>query len=134
MNVFQKSSAGLSLTPSERAFLKLLENFAIAALVSSWPVIQGLLAQQNINWQAALRTALAAFAVAFLSAVWKYLKAQGDSPLLDAAAPTIQDVLDAVASWGGIPNEVKTGVDASVSDAPAPVPTADPATAPAPTA
>lgn len=116
-SVFAKANQGLNLSPAARALLKLVEGFVIAALVAALPVFANLMAQQNVNWLDALRTAGATFAVALIMAVWKYLKAQGDSPLLDAAAPTIQDVINKIDAWGGIPNDVKTEVVPSIHDA-----------------
>lgn len=81
MNVFTRARAGLNLTPGERAFLRLVDLCVLAGLVAALPVISDALANQPVNWSAVLHTAIAAFGVAALGALLKWLKAQTDAPL-----------------------------------------------------
>jgi hypothetical protein len=111
--MFARAFAGLNLTPLERAILKFLEMGVIAGVVALAPIFAQLANQQTPDWATFLRLAGATFATAFLGAIWKYLKAQGDPPLPPPQV-TIQ----------------QTPAGLTVSAAPQPAPTA-PSTAPA---
>lgn len=83
-NLLTRARAYASLTPGERALLKLLEGLACAALVASLPIVSTALATGAVNWPDVARTALAASGVAILLALAKYAKAHGDPALGDA--------------------------------------------------
>jgi hypothetical protein len=83
-NLLTRARAYASLTPAERAILKLLEGLACAALVAALPIVSTALATGSVNWPDVARTALAASAVALLLALAKYAKAHGDPTLGDA--------------------------------------------------
>src|SRR5258706_7739550 len=97
MGVFAKARAHESLTPTQRAFLKLVEGFIIAGVVAALPVLSLALGEDSINWAGVGRVALGTFATAALMAAVKYLKAQGDPPLADA----LTTVATGVGRWSG---------------------------------
>ena len=66
-----------TLTPAERALLKLAKGLLCTALIAALPIVAQALARSPINWTDVLRTALA-----------KYAKAHGDPALGDALAAT----------------------------------------------
>lgn len=78
MSLFARARAGLALSPAERAFLKLIQSAAIAALVSLLPAVASALAAGNVNWQAVGATAIATFSTAIAHAVLKFFTAQAD--------------------------------------------------------
>ena len=114
MGVFAKARAHESLTPAQRAFLKLVEGFIIAGVVAALPVLSLALGQADVNWAVVGRVALGTFATAALMAAVKYLKAQGDPPLADALTTVAGDV----GRWSGVND---------VGNKPAPAPLAQPA-------
>lgn len=85
MNLFQRDARHLTLTPGERAFLKLLEGFSIAGFVAAVTIVAQLLGLPGVDWLLVLKVAAGAFAVGFLGAIAKYYKAQGDPVLSDVA-------------------------------------------------
>ena len=115
MGVFAKARAHESLTPTQRAFLKLVEGFIIAGVVAALPVLSLALGEDSVNWAGVGRVALGTFATAALMAAVKYLKAQGDPPLADALTKVATDV----GRWSGAND---------VGNKPAPTPGALPAT------
>lgn len=127
VNIFQRAQQGLNLTPGERAALKLLEALSVAFLVAAAPIIADALSSHgSVVWGDALRTALAAGAVAVLMAVIKYLKAQGDSPILQPIEGVLQSVADRLSAANGLNEPVIEGeIGADTPDAadaaPAPV-------------
>jgi hypothetical protein len=72
-NLFARAAQRQTLTPAERALLRLVEGLACTALVAALPI---------------LAQALAAAAVAVLLALVKYAKAFGDPPLDGAGEGT----------------------------------------------
>ena len=84
-SIVRLARAYATLTPGERALVRLIEGLVCAALVAALPIIAEALARQQVNWDDVLRAALAAGATAALLALHKYLRAQGDPPL---ATPT----------------------------------------------
>ena len=82
-NIYNRARQRQSLTPGERAFLKLLQGLLCAALVATLPAIAAAFGNTNVSWSDVLRTALAAGAVAVLLTLAKYLTAQGDPALRD---------------------------------------------------
>jgi hypothetical protein len=92
VGVFAKARAHESLTPAQRAFLKLVEGFIIAGVVAALPVLSLALGEDSGNWAGVGRVALGTFATAALMAAVKYLKAQGDPPLADALTTVARDV------------------------------------------
>lgn len=135
MNVFAQARNNLNLTPGQRAFLKLVEGFLVAGVIAALPIISQALAAQSINWSQVLRTAAAAFSVAVLLALTKYLKAQNDPPLNTVAATVTQSVVSEIPRWSGVPSfdVAPTGLSnggagaaepAAPPEAPMPVPAA----------
>lgn len=80
-SLWRRASAYATLTPSERALLRLVEGLLCAGLVAAAPLIADALSQQAVNWGAVGRAALAAAATAMLLALNKYLRAHGDPPI-----------------------------------------------------
>ena len=120
MNLFTKARAGLNLTPAERAQLKFVEALAVAGVVAALPVLADALSTHGaIVWADVLHTGLATGAVAVILALVKYLKAQGDSPLADAAANTLQQIAGTMAA--------DNHLDARYTHIEAPVPPVPPA-------
>jgi hypothetical protein len=114
MGVFAKARAHESLTPAQRAFLKLVEGFIIAGVVAALPVLSLALGQADVNWAVVGRVALGTFTAAVLMAAVKYLKAQGDPAL----AAVLTTVAGDVGRWSGVND---------VGNKPAPAPLAQPA-------
>jgi hypothetical protein len=96
-NIFARARAYASLTPAERALLKLIEGLICAALVAALPIVADALSHGGVDWPAILRAALAAASVAILMALTKYARAQADPVLATAAGAG--DAADA----GGVP-------------------------------
>lgn len=96
MNLFQKANANLPLSPGQRAFLKLLQGFALTALISGLLAAAEYLAGNGvIDWQRLLIVVLAQAALAVGHAVAKYFTAQGDQAPLGSA---IEAVIEAIES------------------------------------
>lgn len=99
---------GLPLTPGQRAFLKLLEGFAVAGLVAAGGIAASLIGSGSVDLLAMGRAALAAFAVAFIMAAVKYYKAHGDSQqqaVATALDPLTQQVISGLTKWGNLPSD-----------------------------
>jgi hypothetical protein len=84
--LFARASRYASLTPAERAFLRLLEGLAYTALLGAANACVQYLgahpgASSPVDWQPVLRTCAAGAAVAVLMALAKYFKAHGDPAL-----------------------------------------------------
>lgn len=77
--IITKARLGLPLTPGERAFLKLLQGWFFAAVITVLPVLSALLNGQTPITRQTLLIAAGALASAFLSAAAKYYTAQGDA-------------------------------------------------------
>jgi len=86
-SLWSRARAYATLTPGERALLRLAEGLLCAGLVAALPIIADALSQQPVNWSDLARAALAAGATAMLLALNKYLRAHGDPPLASAADP-----------------------------------------------
>jgi hypothetical protein len=87
-NLFARAAQRQTLTPAERALLRLVEGLACTTLVAALPILAQALAAGALNWGDVARTALAAAAVAVLLALVKYAKAFGDPPLDGAGEGT----------------------------------------------
>ena len=85
-NIFARARAYASLTPAERALLKLIEGLICAALVAALPIVAEALGRGSVDWSAIPRAALAAASVAILMALTKYARAQADPELASALA------------------------------------------------
>ncbi|HST89879.1 MAG TPA: hypothetical protein VLJ14_16015 [Ktedonobacterales bacterium] len=83
-NIFARARAYASLTPAERALLKLIEGLICAALVAALPIVAEALSRGGVDWSSIMRAALAAASVAILMALTKYARAQADPALADA--------------------------------------------------
>lgn len=89
-NMFARASAGLNLTPMERAALRMLEGLAATAVVAGITAAAPLLAGGSVDWANVGHVALAAGITAALLAILKYAKAFGDAPITEpvpAGAP-----------------------------------------------
>jgi len=84
--LWRRAACHQSLTPGERAALRLIEGLICAALVAALPVVADALGSASINWGDVGRAALAAACVAVLLALAKYAKAHGDPELGEALA------------------------------------------------
>lgn len=117
MNLFSRAAAGLNLTPGERAFLKLLQSFLTAGVITVLLAAPTFLAFQSGNVVLAtggIATAVGAFLHGFLTAWQKYVSAKGDAPLANAIG-----AVDAAAQQAlGQPNLVKTLADDVATPAP----------------
>ncbi|HEV2236859.1 MAG TPA: hypothetical protein VGR57_09400 [Ktedonobacterales bacterium] len=87
MGMFARARANLNLTPAERALLRLVKLCLVAGLVAALPILAQALSGQALDWATVGRTALAAFSVAALGALLKWLTSQADAPLPDTSAP-----------------------------------------------
>lgn len=81
MNLWRRALSHASLTPGERALLRLAEGLICAGLVAALPIVAEALGQQSVNWSDVGRAALAAAATAALLALNKYVRAHGDPAL-----------------------------------------------------
>jgi hypothetical protein len=86
LGLWRRASAYATLTPGERALLRLAEGLLCAGLVAALPVIADALSHQPVNWGDLGRAALAAAATAMLLALNKYLRAHGDPPIVASDA------------------------------------------------
>jgi hypothetical protein len=80
-SLWGRARAYATLTPGERALLRLAEGLLCAGVVAALPVIAEALSQQPVHWSDLGRAALAAAATAMLLALSKYLRAYGDPPV-----------------------------------------------------
>ena len=80
-NLFARAAQRQTLTPAERALLRLAEGLAATALVAALPIVAQALSDGTMDWGNVVRTALAAAAVAVLLALVKYARAFGDPPM-----------------------------------------------------
>lgn len=87
LSIWRRARAYATLTPGERALLRLVEGLFCAGLVAALPILADALSQQSVNWSAVGRTALAAATTAILLALNKYLSARSDPPAPSDAAP-----------------------------------------------
>lgn len=86
--LFARAASYASLTPAERAILRLLEGLAYVALIGAATACAEYLsahpgASSAVDWQPILRACAAGAAVAVLMALAKYFKAHGDPALGD---------------------------------------------------
>lgn len=81
IGLLTRARNNVSLTPAERALLKLVERMVCTALVAALPIVADALGHGSVNWADVGRAALAAGATAALLALIKYCKAYGDPPL-----------------------------------------------------
>ena len=99
-SLFARARANMTLTPGERALLKLIEGLLCAGVVAALPALAGALGHNGVHWSDVARTALAAGAVAVLLALAKYAKAHGDPALGYALAKGAAGLSDAAAGDG----------------------------------
>lgn len=93
MNIFSKAARGLNLTPAERAFRKLLQNWLLTAIAAGLTAgAQYVLGNGQVDLQKLLYLVVGAFLLSVLSAIQKYYTAQGDAPLALAATAAISQV------------------------------------------
>ena len=90
-NLFARAAQRQTLTPAERALLRLAEGLTATALVAALPIVAQALSDGTLDWGNVARTALAAAAVAVLLALGKYARAFGDPPL-EGAGDAASDV------------------------------------------
>ena len=87
MNIFQKSAAGLNLTPGQRATLKLVQSFGNAGITAVLLALPMWLSAQDgkplLTWTGAGIIA-GVFVHGFMTAWQKYVSAKGDLPLAGA--------------------------------------------------
>lgn len=108
MNLFQKSAAGLNLTPWQRAALKLIEGLAVAFGIAALPVVADALSTHAaVDWTATIHNALLLGAAAVAMALLKYAKAQGDSPLLTAVEGVLSNVAASLTAEAGLNQPVQ---------------------------
>lgn len=84
MGIFGRARAYLTLTPGERAFLKLVGGIASTAVVAALLAVAQMLSgtpPDAVRWPVVLHVAAGAFAAALWAALAKYYKAHGDPPL-----------------------------------------------------
>jgi len=97
MNLFQRASLKLPLSPIERSILKLVKSFLLTGLVAILPTINAIITAIatgtfSQNWTQQLYLLSAAFLVAVVHAVAKYFSSQGDflvGSVIDQIADTI---------------------------------------------
>jgi hypothetical protein len=85
MGIFSRARAYESLTPLERAVLRLVGGVALAGLLAAASAVSQLLggvAPDRVNWVVVAQVALVAFVVGCCNAISKFYKAQGDPPLV----------------------------------------------------
>ena len=92
MSVFARARANLNLTPAERALLRLVKLCVVAGLIAALPILAQALSGQALDWASVGRTALAAFGVAALGALLKWVTSQADAPLPNTATPPVPPV------------------------------------------
>lgn len=80
-SLFTRASAGLTLTPWERAALRFLEGLGAAALLAGLVAIEPYLSGAAINWGTVAHVFLTAGVSALFLALLKYARAFGDAPL-----------------------------------------------------
>lgn len=85
-SLWRRALAYTTLTPGERALLRLGEGLFCAGVVAALPIVADALGQQTVNWSDVWRAALAAAVTAMLLAVNKYVRAHGDPPISSDAA------------------------------------------------
>ena len=108
-SLFSQARQGFNLTAGQRAFLKLVQGFFLAAIQSlllAIPTVLLFKAGQPALAAGAIGTMAGSFIHGFLAAWQKYVSAKGDQPL----AQTLGAVNSAVAVDFGIPNDIKTEV------------------------
>lgn len=92
MSIFTRARTYATLTPGERALLRLLEGLGAVALLRAATACAQYLGSQPgaglgaVDWPAIVRVCVAGAAVAVLLALAKYFKAHGDPVLADALA------------------------------------------------
>lgn len=119
MNLLKSAAAGLNLNPAQRALLKLGEALLIAALVAALPVVADALSTHaGIDWASTLHNTLLLGAAAVATALVKYCKAQGDSPLLSAVEDVLTNAAASLTHDAGLNEPV-------VEPTPPPVPPTD---------
>lgn len=80
-SMFARASAGLNLTPGERAALKAVQGIIVSALVAGAVAVLPYLTGATVDWATVLHVFAAAVVASLALAVNKYWTAQGDPPL-----------------------------------------------------
>ena len=120
-NLYSRAANYQSLTPFERALLRLVEGLVCTALVAALPIVANALASTSIDWGNVLRAALAAGAVAVLLALVKYARAHAD-PVLAGALDELMAALsaDVASTSANSANDTKGAPDAEEARASVP--------------
>lgn len=79
--LFALARAYQSLSPAQRAVLRLVEGLVITAVVAAMPIVADALSRNTVNWADVARAAVAAGATAVGMAILKYAKAHADPAL-----------------------------------------------------
>ena len=92
MSIFKSAAAGLSLTPGQRALLRLLEGLGVSAVIAGLQAVMPLLNAAQLDpsvvpWASVLHTFIATVMTALGLSVVKFFKAQGDGQLSSAPPP-----------------------------------------------
>jgi hypothetical protein len=96
MNLFARASAGLALTPGERAFLKVVDGFVFTAGGAAFAAVAQLLSAGGVvDWRKVAAVAGVTFATSLVVAIKKFFTAQGDAPAV-ALASAVQSQLATV--------------------------------------
>lgn len=90
MNIFSKAAAGVTLTPAERAALKLVIGIVITALFAGGDAIVQYLTSPHdtIDWNKVITVGVIAFVSSLAFALHKYITAHGDV-VIGATAPVV---------------------------------------------
>lgn len=92
MNIFQRASANLPLTPVERASLKFLQSLILTALIAGLlTAAQYLQGNGSINWHELLIAVAGAMGLAIFHAIAKYFTSQAGTAILGASIETFAD-------------------------------------------
>ena len=108
-SIFARARRYQSLTPGERAFLRLAEGLVFVALVGAGTACAQYLAGPAagigaIDWTVVARVCAAGAAVAVLMALAKYFKAHGDPALADALGALGAQIVSRAATAAGEPS------------------------------
>ena len=90
--MFQRSAAGLSLTPGQRALLRLVEGLVVSAVIAGLQAVMPLLNAAQLDpsavpWASVAHTFVATVMTALGLSVVKFFKAQGDGPMTTPPPP-----------------------------------------------
>jgi hypothetical protein len=80
-SVFKRSANGLSLTPGERAYIKLIKGWLFTGVAAGVLVLGQYLAAGVVDWQHITYGVIGAVVLTVLNSVEKYATSHGDTPL-----------------------------------------------------